>query len=72
MGAMVRRHWLTKFSNTDYEYAIRVFNKVAERHRDIAGTIKTLKKRLVAETEKIISAEEQAIIEKDVKSYIKL
>ena len=66
MSPSSRRFWFTKLSNTNYDYAIRVYNKLKEKYRDISGTIKTLKKRLVQETEKIVDIDFQNRLEKEV------
>lgn len=61
-----RRYWFTELSNTNYDYVIKVYNKLQTKYRDITGTIKTLKKRLVAETEKIVDIDYQSTLEKEV------
>jgi hypothetical protein len=33
MSPSARRYWFTLLSNTNYEYAIGVFNKLKEKHR---------------------------------------
>lgn len=67
MSTNERRYWLTRISNTDYTYVIGVYNKLKEKHRDIAGTLRTLKKRLVQEMEKIVvDAQYQKNIEESV------
>ena len=54
-----RKEWFIKLCDTNYDYAIKVFNKLKDRHRDITGAIKLAKKRLVIETEKLIKQDEE-------------
>lgn len=58
MSPSRRRQWFTELCETNYDYAIGVYNKIAERSRDTSGALKLAKKRLVVETSKIISNEE--------------
>lgn len=44
-----RRYWFTLMSNTNYDYAISVFNRAKERLRDSNGAIKILRTRLINE-----------------------
>lgn len=66
MSVSDRRYWFTRLSNTNYDYVIRVYNKIKDKHRDITGTIKTLKKRLVQEMEKIVDIDYQSKLEREV------
>jgi ABC-type Mn2+/Zn2+ transport system ATPase subunit len=59
MSPSSKRQWFTELSNTSYDYAIRLYNKLRERHRDIVGAIKQNKSRLVTESSKLLSTEEQ-------------
>lgn len=68
MSPSARRYWFTLLSNTNYEYAIGVFNKLKEKHRDVAGALKLAKTRLVTETAKLTSPEEQARLQQEVDS----
>lgn len=58
MSVAERKQWFTRIADTDYEYAIRFFNKLKETHRDIAGALKVSRNRLTAEVSKIITEEE--------------
>lgn len=53
-----RREWFTRLCDVDYTYALRVYNKARERHRDLMGAAKLAKKRLVQEQSKAASSEE--------------
>lgn len=66
MPKAARRYWLTKLANSDYNYVIGVYNKLKSKYQDISGTIKTLKKRLVLETEKIVDIDYQNSLQKEV------
>lgn len=59
MDTGTRRYWFTMLSDTSYDYAIKIYNKLCEKSRDVVGSLKTAKKRLVTETSKIISEEEK-------------
>lgn len=44
-----RRYWFTLMSNTNYDYAISVYNKAKESLRDITGALKLQRARLLSE-----------------------
>lgn len=58
MSPARRREWLTQLSDTNYDYALSVYDKLRERLRDVTGALKLAKKRLVIEAEKVMSEEE--------------
>lgn len=72
MSPADKRYWFTRLSNTSYDYAIKTYNKLRDKHRDISGTVKTLKKRLVQEMEKIVDIDYQSRLEKEVDEIHKL
>ena len=39
MSPTERKRWLTELSHIDYTYAVSVYNKLKQRHRDIVGAI---------------------------------
>ena len=39
MSPTERKRWLTELSHIDYTYAVSVYNKLRQRHRDIVGAI---------------------------------
>lgn len=47
MSPMERKKWLSELSNVDYTYAISVYNKLRQRHRDLVGGIKLLNDELI-------------------------
>ena len=71
MSPSKRRQWLTELCETNYDYAIAVYNRIAERSRDTSGALKLAKKRLVVETSKIISAEEVQKIQDDISALLR-
>lgn len=60
MPAQRRRELLTMMCDTDYDYAIKVYNRVKESLRDTTGALKLAKKRLVAEMATLFTEEEYA------------
>jgi len=65
MSSARRRDWFTKLCETNYDYAISVYNKIKEKNRDISGAIKIAKKRLVQEISKL--PDDKQIIELEQK-----
>lgn len=61
-----RRIWFTRLSEVNYDYAIDVFKKLSTKLRDAQGSLRRAKSRLVAETEKVITIEEQERLESDL------
>jgi energy-coupling factor transporter ATP-binding protein EcfA2 len=71
MSPTRRREWFSKLSPFNYDYAFKVYNKLKETHRDISGTLKRSKARLVTESAKLINAEEESKLRKDVELTVK-
>lgn len=69
MSPSRRKEWFIRVCDTDYDYAIRVYNKLRERHRDTTGALKLLKKRLTVESEKTVSTEEENKIMSEINEY---
>ena len=69
MSPLKRKEWFTLLCDTDYTYAISVYNKVKEKKRDIEGALKKLKQYLVVlnnqEQEEDIAYINQTIKEKE-------
>ncbi len=64
MSAPRRREWMIEMCATDHTYALSLFNKARERHRDIQGALKLQRQSLAAEMEKRLSdAQREALIE---------
>lgn len=66
MTASDRRYWFNQLSDTNYSYAIGVYNRLREKLRDTTGAIKLNKNRLVTETNKVLSIDEQNVLRKEV------
>lgn len=58
MSTGERKFWFTFLADADYDYAIKVFQKVKERLNDMQSALKLAKQRLVIESSKVISDEE--------------
>lgn len=66
MSPIDRRHWFTRLSDVNYDYAISIYLKLKDKSRDVTGALKLAKKRLVSETSKAISQEEQTQLQEQV------
>ena len=58
LDASQKKAWFLRLSDTNYDYAIRIYNKLREKQRDISGAIKLAKRTLVAESEKLLQDRE--------------
>lgn len=54
MTTAQRKEWMMLLSNVNYEYALRVFGKLKERYNEAHYSVKSDRKRLVIETEKLL------------------
>lgn len=64
MSPARRKDVFVKLNNEDYDYAIKVYNTLKDRLRDVSGAIKIAKNTLAAESEKLIlEEEEKALVE---------
>lgn len=63
-----RKEWFLRLCDTNYDYAIGVYNKFRERHRDVTGALKLTKKTLVQESEKLLQEEELVRIKTETHS----
>lgn len=66
MSPTRRKEWFISLCDTDYNYAIRQYNKLKEKHRDCLGALKLAKQRLTSETEKTLKSEEEAKLHQEV------
>ena len=66
MSPSRRKEWFISLCETDYNYAIKQYNKLKEKHRDCLGALKLAKKRLTAETEKTLKNEEETKLHSEV------
>lgn len=65
MSSSRRREWFTKLSDINFDYALKVYNSLKERIRDAQGALKRDKARLVVETAKVVSTEEEISLRKE-------
>ena len=65
MSPSRRKEWFIFLCDTNYDYAINVYNKLKERFRDVTGALKLAKKRLISETEKVLKTDEENKIRQD-------
>lgn len=70
MSPSRRREWFTLLSDINYDYALSVYSKLKERSRDTSGALKLAKKRIVVESSKIISAEEERRLRGEVEQAL--
>lgn len=66
MSPARKREWFTELGEANYEYSLRVFGKLRERYRDTQGAIKLAKKRLVIESAKLLSEDDEKIYRNEV------
>ncbi len=66
MSPARRREWFTLLCDTNYDYALMAYGKLKERLRDTVGALKEAKRRLVSETSKSITLEEETKLTKEV------
>jgi DNA repair exonuclease SbcCD ATPase subunit len=71
MSLALRRKWFTELCETNYDYAISVYNKVSERSRDTSGALKLARRRLVVEAAKVISSEEINKIRQEIEELLR-
>lgn len=62
-----RREWFTHLSDVNYSYAIHVYMKMKERQRDITGSLREHKRRVVLESAKVLKDEEINKLKSDIK-----
>lgn len=72
MGPGERRYWLTRLSDTNYDYALNVYHKLKERHRDVQGAIKMNQSRAVQEANKLLSEEQELQLKNEISEYRKI
>lgn len=63
-----RKAWFLELCVTNYDYAIKVYNKFKDRHRDVSGALRVAKKRLVTESEKLIQSDEEAKLRQETQT----
>lgn len=66
MTSTERRYWFNQLSTTDYTFANKAYQFFKQRLRDITGSLKENKRRLVFEQSKLLKEEEISRIQKEV------
>lgn len=66
MSPKRRREWFIQVSNMNYDYAISIWNKLKDLHRDTLASIKEHKRRLSQESTTILSEEEINKLSNDI------
>lgn len=70
MSVAERRQWFTQLSDTNYDYAVSVYNRLKEKQRDAVGALKLAKKKLDIENVKVFDPQElKRLDEKCTKIY---
>ena len=72
MGANQRRDWFRLLCDTNYDYAIGVFKRLKDKHRDIVGGINIAKNKLVSQTSKIMPKSDLEALEKECEDLYKI
>lgn len=66
MSPRRRRDWFTMLSEINYDYALAVYGKFRDRSNEISGALKHAKRRIVAESARVMSDEEQQFLRKEI------
>lgn len=62
MSVNDRRNWFMKISDTDYTYALKYYQKLKEKVRDLQGALKLNQTRLTQETNKCLTEKDEEIL----------
>lgn len=71
MSPNERKKWITEISSVDYTYAISVYNKMKQRHRDIVGGIKLLNNNIAKVKLDVLEDSEVSKINTDIEMLSK-
>lgn len=63
-----KRALFMRMSDQDYSYAVKYYKKLTESARDLQGSIKKDKEKLVKENDKLLSREDEARIRSEIES----
>lgn len=66
MSPARRKEWSLRLCDTNFDYAIGVYNRLRERVRDVSGAIKIAKSTLTQESEKLLQDEEVKKLQQDI------
>ena len=62
MSPAERKHWFTELSHIDYTFAIAMYNKLKQRHRDILGSIELLQEEII-KTKTLVIIDDETILQ---------
>lgn len=66
MSPARRKEWFLRLCDTNYDYAISVYNRLREKARDVSGALKIAKSTLAQESEKLIHEDEVLVLLRDI------
>ena len=72
MSPLERRRWFMMLSDTDYQYAISTYQKFKDKYRECVAIINHLNKRLVQETGKLLSSEQEEGVRRELEMFKEL
>lgn len=72
MSTNVRRDHFRILSETNYDYAIGVYNRLREASRDSSGALKLARNKLVAQTSRMMSKDDLAALQLDCEELYKI
>lgn len=72
MPANSRRDWFRLLSDTNYDYAIGVYNRLRDAARDTTGALKLARNKLVTQSSKMMPEEALQALQKDCEELYKI
>ena len=72
MGTEVRKECFRLLADTNFDYAIGVFNRIKTSARDVVGGLKIARNKLVAQSSKMMPAEYLAALKKDCEELYRI
>ena len=72
MQTNARRDWFRLLSDTNYDYAIGVYNRLKDASRDTTGALKLARNKLVAQSSKMMPDDALASLQKDCEELYKI
>lgn len=72
MQSSARRDWFRLLSDTNYDYAIGVYNRLKDSSRDTTGALKLARNKLVAQSSKMMPEDALEALQKDCEELYKI
>lgn len=72
MQSGARRDWFRLLADTNYDYAISVFNRLKDTSRDTTGALKLARNKLVAQSSKMMPEDALLSLQKDCEELYKI